>query len=101
MNKAKNCIAIILGFIIIILAIILSIPSKPPEATHNNPAELCVACHIEGTNATSPKINTTHDVCNRCHLEDSIEGHCECDDIMECGDCHTAKNLNKFCLECH
>ena len=82
-----------------------------------SPGELCVTCHIEmeGYTSDTPKIDTNHEVCNKCHNKDgtTAEGHCGCedaDDPMDCEQCHTtpamgdnpsAKDMNKLCLKCH
>jgi hypothetical protein len=81
------------------------------------PGELCVTCHMEmeGYTSDTPKIDNTHEVCNKCHKKDgtTTEGHCGCedaDDPMDCEQCHTippmgdnpsADDMNKLCLKCH
>lgn len=81
------------------------------------PGELCVTCHMEmeGYESDTPKINTDHEVCNKCHKKDGTiaEGHCGCEDAdnpMDCEQCHTtpamgnnpsAEDMNKLCIKCH
>jgi predicted CXXCH cytochrome family protein len=93
---------------------------KPPKMEHEGtqPGELCVTCHMESKQpdpeSITPKIDSKHDICNKCHQEDgTTTGHCGCEDAsdpMDCEQCHTTpatgdnpstEEMNALCLKCH